>query len=179
MIRMGVVVRYSRALADVAFESNQVEAVSADLATYCEIFQAVPGILDAFHSPAVPRDTKQNILARLLLQYPVIPITANFMRLLLDHNRILYFATIYEDFLRTVNERKGVMTARVTTAVPLSDSDLSKLRQSLSEITGKNIALSLETNADLVGGVVIQIGSTVFDGSIRTQLAEMKQRLMA
>lgn len=177
MISSAILGRYARSLADVAFKENIEDQVIADLQTFREVFGTVPDILDVFHSPAVPRESKEKLLAELIARYPVNPISSNFLHILLQHNRIRYFSQILDGFLKTVNERKGVVFAKVTAAAPLSPRDLKMLETKLSEITGKLVNVESQTDKGLLGGVVVQIGSTVFDGSIRTQLAEVKRRL--
>ncbi|HYK90267.1 MAG TPA: ATP synthase F1 subunit delta, partial [Acidobacteriota bacterium] len=117
------------------------------------------------------------LLSVLLSRYPVRKVTANFLNVLLQHNRILYFEQIYQSYIRTVDERKGIVTAKVRTAAPLSEREQSTLRESLSRMTGKIVRLDMETDISLLGGLVVQIGSTVYDGSIRKQLAEMRRHL--
>jgi F-type H+-transporting ATPase subunit delta len=177
MISSAVFARYARALADVALETGQDGQVLRDLETYAEIFKAVPDLLPAFDSPAVPREAKEKLLSELFVRYPVCRITANFLRVLLGHHRLRYFLEICERYIRIVNERKGIVFARVRSAAPLSDRDLAVLRESLSRATGKSIAVELRTEPELLGGLIVQIGSIVYDGSIRTQLDEMKRCL--
>jgi F-type H+-transporting ATPase subunit delta len=169
--------RYARSLADVALEKREDEAVRKDLDTYREIFRQVPALLEAFDSPAVPLDAKERVLAGLLARYPVTKTVRNFLRLLLDHRRIRYYAEIYDSYVKTVNERKGIVDARVTSAVPLGDKDLASLRASLATATGSTVTLSVNNDPALLAGLVVKIGSTVYDGSIRTQLDEMRRRL--
>ncbi len=177
MIPSAILGRYSRSLADVAFEENLEEKVTEDLKTYNEIFIAVPDLLEAFHSPAVPRETKEKLLGELMQRYPVNPITSNFLRILLQHNRIRYFQQILDSFLKFVNERRGIVSAQVTAAAPLSQEELKSLEQKLAAITGRQVNVELRTDENLLGGTIVQIGSTIFDGSIRTQLADMRRRL--
>jgi F-type H+-transporting ATPase subunit delta len=177
MIPSAVLGRYARSLVDIVIEGNEEDAVRLDLATYREIFHAAPELLDAFHSPAIPREAKEKVLSSLLGRYPVRVTTANFLRVMLDYNRIKYFGQIVEAFIRNLNERKGIVEARVSAAAPLTESQLASLKERFTSITGKTITLDVVTDPTLVGGVVVQIGSTVYDGSVRTQLAEMKRRL--
>ncbi len=179
MIPLAIIGRYGRSLADVVLQSGEEKAVTEELLMYADIFQAVPDLLLAFDSPAVPRDSKEKILSELMSKYPVSITTANFLKVLLSHNRIRFFKEILDLYLKTVNERKGIVTAQVSAAAPISEDNLSRLRSMLSEVTGKTVTLSVRTDSSLLGGIVIQIGSTVYDGSIRTQLTELKQRLMA
>jgi F-type H+-transporting ATPase subunit delta len=177
VIPSAILGRYARSLAEVVFEENIEPKVTADLETYGEIFGAVPELLEVFHSPAVPRESKEKLLAALTAKYPVHPVASNFLQILLQNNRIRFFEQIRTGYLKSVNESKGIVSARVTTAAPLSVDELRKLEERLSGITGKLVNMESQMDPDLLGGLVVQMGSTIFDGSIRTQLAEMKRRL--
>ncbi len=177
MISSAVFARYARALADVALEQGEEAAVERDLDLYEEIFRAVPSVLDVLDSPAIPRDAKDQVLSGLFANYPVSRTVANYLRILLDHHRIRYFAQVHESYSRIVNERKGIIRARVTSAAPLQPSELARLRECLSRITGKIVELSAVTDPDILAGVIVQIGSTIYDGSVRTQLDEMRRCL--
>lgn len=177
MISSAILGRYAKSLAEVVFEENTDEKVTEDLKTYSEIFRAVPDFLEALDSPAIPREAKEKLLDELMVRYPVYSTTANFLRILLQNNRIRYFQEILDSFIKSVNEYKGIVSARVTAATPLSQQEAKGLEERLAEITGKTVNVELQTDANLLGGIVVQIGSTNFDGSIRTKLAEMKRRL--
>ncbi len=177
MISLAVLDRYARSLADVAFETGEVDAVARDMETYSEIFSAVPDLLIALDSPAVQRDAKEKVRAELLSRYPVRPLSANFLRVLLQHNRIRYFHEIYRSFFKIIDARRGIVTAKVTSSSPLSDAELARLREELSRVTGKTVNLDVQTDPELLGGVVVQVESTLYDGSIRRQLEEMKRQL--
>jgi len=177
MIPSAVLARYSKSLAQVVFEENVEQRVTEDLEAYNEIFHAVPALLEVFHSPAVPRESKEKLMGGLMARYPVHTVTSNFLRILLEHNRIRFFEQIRGHYLTFVNKRKGMIFAQVTAAAPLSEKGLKELADRLAVITGKLVKVELQTDASLLGGIVVQMGSTIFDGSIRTQLAEMKRRL--
>ncbi len=178
MISSAVFARYARALVDVVMERQEEPRVTQDLQTYREIFREVPELLDAFHSPAVPRDSKQRLLNELIARYPVSPTTANFLRVVLQHNRFRYFHEMFEYYVRAVNARKGVIAAQVTAPAELSEHELAVLREALAGATARTVTLSMRTDPELLGGLVVQIGSTVYDGSIRRQLAEMRELLV-
>jgi F-type H+-transporting ATPase subunit delta len=178
VISSAILGRYASSLADVAFEDKIEDKVAEDLKAYDEVFRAVPDVLEILDSPAVPRESKVKLLAELVKQYPVNLITANFLHVLLQHNRIRHFPQILSEFLNLVNERKGIVSATITASVPLSAEELKRIEERLSKITGKHVNVEPQTDEDLLGGIVVQMGSTVFDGSIRTQLADMKRRLI-
>ncbi len=178
MISTAIFARYARALADVALASGEERVVANDLETYREIFRQVPGVLELLDNPAVQRESKENVLSALMERYRVRQTTRNFLKTLLAHHRIRYFHEICDFYVKTVNERKGIVAAKVTTAWNLREQELTALLKSLSRVTGSQVTLSVQTDSELLGGVVVQIGSTVYDGSIRTQLNEMRRRLM-
>jgi F-type H+-transporting ATPase subunit delta len=177
VISSSIFARYARALADVTIENGEDAGVRRDLDTYREIFRQVPALLEALDSPAVQRDAKARVLAELLSRYPVSRSAANFLRILLAQHRIRYFAEICDGYVKTINERKGIVAARVTTAAPLSEQQMSVLQESLCRATGNRVTLSAAGDPAILAGVVVQIGSTVYDGSVRTQLDEMQRRL--
>jgi F-type H+-transporting ATPase subunit delta len=177
MISSAILDRYAQSLVDVAAGVKEEDAVSKDLELYREIFLAVPDVLEAFHSPSIPRESKEKTLSQLLALYPVQPISANFLRVLLKHNRIRYFRQIYESYCGILSKRKGIVTAKVVVAAPLGLQELTSLKDQLHRITGKAVSLDVQLKPDLLAGIVVQIGSTVYDGSVGTKLAEMKRQL--
>ncbi len=178
MISTAVYGRYARSLVDVVLERGAEAGVKASLELYRSIFSAVPDLLDTFDNPAIPREVKEKLLSELFARYPIDQITENFLRILLTNNRIRHFHEIVEYYTRILNERKGILAAKVTSASGLSQEEARTLERRLAETLGRTISMTVDTDPSLLGGLVVQIGSTVYDGSIRTQLAEMKQRLM-
>jgi len=177
VISSAILGRYARSLAEVVFEQNLEQAVTGDLQIYSEVFKAVPDLLDAFDSPGVPQEAKEKLLESLIGVHPINQITHNFLKVLLEHNRIRYYQQIYESYQDSVNEHNGIVSARVSTAMPLDLSEVKVLEEKLSDVTGKTVNMDPQTDADLLGGIVVQVGDTIFDGSIKTKLAEIKRRL--
>jgi F-type H+-transporting ATPase subunit delta len=177
LISSAILGRYANSLAEIVFEENVEEKVTENLKTYSEIFRAVPDLLETLDSPAVPREVKHKLLDELISRYPVNPIASNFLRILLQNNRIRYYQAILDGYLKSVDEHKGILSARVTASVPLTEEQLMRIQERLAGITGKLVHVELQTDSSLLGGIVVQMGSTHFDGSIRTQLADMRRRL--
>jgi len=170
--------KYARSLAEVAFEQNIEDKVVEDLRMFSGIFSQNPDVCRVFDSLAVPRDEKVKLLDALLTKYPVTTISSNFMRVLLDRNRIHSFQGIFNLFLELVNKRKGIVSAKIVTAAPLDSDGIGQIEKRLGNITGKTvIAAKIETDENLLGGIVVSVGNTIYDGSVRTQLDEMKRRL--
>jgi len=165
-------------LAEVAFEQNIEDRVAEDLRMFAEIFSAAPEVRGVFDSPAVPRDEKEKLLDALLTEHPVTPTASNFMRVLLESNRMRSFRNILYRFLEIVNRRKGIVSAKIVTAAPLDNDGIGRIEERLGKITGKTVVAAVETDEDILGGMVVSVGNTVYDGSVRTQLKEMKRRFM-
>ncbi len=177
MISSSLFSRYARSLADVVMEMGIVDEVGRDLELYREIFLAVPDLLDTFHNPAIPMEAKAKILSELLARYPVSRTTENFLKVLVDHHRLRYFHEIFDLYTKTLDARRGIVTAQVASAAPLSETEQRELRESLAQATGRSVILDVQTDKELLGGLVVRIGSTVYDGSVLRQLEEMRRRL--
>jgi F-type H+-transporting ATPase subunit delta len=165
-------------LAEVAFEQNIEDKVAEDLRMFAEIFSGYSDVCKVFDSPAIPRDEKEKLLDTLLTKYPVTPVASNFLRVLLERSRIHSFQSIFDLFLELVNKRKGIVSAKIVTATPLDRDGIGRIEKRLGKITGKTVvAAAVETDENILGGVVVSVGNTIYDGSVRTRLEEMKRRL--
>ena len=169
--------RYAEALADVATARNQVEQIDNELRVFTEMLKASPELHDMFASPIVSQTDKLKVLEALIARTRVGQMTANLMRTMLSHYRLQHLAEVYEQFRREINERKGLIAAEVTTAGEVGAAEQARLGRTLEQMTGSQVELKFKTDPSLIGGVVTRIGSVVYDGSVRTQLKEIKERL--
>ena len=178
MTPVAILGRYARSLAEVAFEQNIEDNVAEDLRMFAEIFSAVPDVRRVFDSPAIPRAEKEKLLDALITEHPVTSTTSNFLRVLLERNRIRSIRNIAELFVEIVNKRKGVVSAKIVTAAPIDSDGIGRIEERLGRVTGKTVVASaVEIDENILGGIVVRVGNTVYDGSVRTQLEEMKRRL--
>ena len=104
--------------------------------------------------------------------------TANFLRILLRNDRINEIGEIHDRFASVLEERKGVVSAEITSARELPESERAAFQANLEKLTGKKVNIKFVTNSDIIGGVVTRIGSTVYDGSVRTKLDTLKEQLI-
>lgn len=169
--------RYAEALADVATSRNQVEQIDGEVRVFAEMMKSSRELHDTFASPIVSQTDKLKVLEALLARTRTGEMTANLLRTLLSHYRLQHVAEVYEQFRREMNERKGLIIAEVTTATEVGAAEQAKLGRTLEQMTGKQVEFKFKTDASLIGGVVTRIGSVVYDGSVRTQLREIKERL--
>ena len=171
--------RYAEALADAAIGRNEVEQVDAELRAFAEMVRANRELYDLFASPVVSQRDKGKVLDAIINRARPGQMTVNLLRVMLVNYRLHYLGEVYDQFRRIINERSGVVVAEVTTAQPIGSAEQASLGRRLQEMTGKQVQFQFKTDPSLIGGVVTRIGSVVYDGSVRTQLQEIKQQLKA
>lgn len=169
--------RYATALADVIIEKRQESEVRAELIAWEQMFTANPSLLEIFSNPTVGYEQKQKVLSELISRTKVLPTTANFLRVLLKNQRLADLPQVNGKLLQILDERSGVISAEVVSAQPLPAETTAALAKTLGDITGKKVNLNLATDESLLGGIVTQIGSTVYDGSVRNQLERLGEEL--
>lgn len=170
--------RYAVALADVVTKTGETNPVQSELKTWEQIINANSDLQTAFGNPAISQDDKENVLENLIEKTKPTKTTANFLRVLLRNSRLTEISEINEKFSSVLEERSGTISARITSARTLSDGEKAEMRTNLSKLTGKSVSLNFEIDETLIGGVVTRIGSTVYDGSVKTQLEELKQQMI-
>lgn len=170
--------RYASALADVVIKTGETENVKNELKTWEEMTAANSDLLGAFRNPAIPHLSKEKVLESLLAKAQPSKTTANFLRILLRNSRLTDLREINEKFASVLEERSGVVSANITSARGLSDAEKAEFQTKLEKLTGKKVNLNFDIKEEIIGGVVTRIGSTVYDGSVKTQLENLKQQLI-
>ena len=169
--------RYAAALADVVIAQGEASEVQDELNTWARMMEDNSGLLEVFRNPTIPYDQKRNVLNTLIARTRVRPTTANFLQVLLQNHRLSELPEINRRLVLQLDERSGVVSARVTTARAMPEATQDTLRAQLGTLTGKKVRLQFEVDEELIGGIVTRIGSTVYDGSVRTQLQQIKQKM--
>lgn len=170
--------RYAVALADVVTAQGVAQEVREELSAWEEMMRVNPELLEVFRNPTIPYEKKQGVVKTLIARTNVRPITGNFLKVLLQNHRLADLNEINKSFVRELDRRAGVVTAHVTTARPVPNPAQETLRVKLGELTGSSVRLQFAVDEDLIGGIVTRIGSTVYDGSVRTQLQQFKQKMI-
>jgi len=174
--------RYAQALADAVFApASAVDArqISAELHAVDEMVQRVPELKTVLLSPAVSNARKRAVVSRLAASVPLSKLVRNFLYLLIDRRRSDLLKEIAPAFDAAVDERQGVVRAEVKSAAPLGDGQRSELESALSAVAGQNVRCEFQVDESLIGGVVARIGSTVYDGSVRSRLEAMRNTLVS
>ncbi len=170
--------RYSAALADVVLQAGDVDTVRDELAGWHRIFDENPNLSNVFSNPSITHLNKQNLLEELIARSAPTKTTANFLRILLKNDRLNEIGEINRRFASVLEERKGVIAAEITSARELPENERAAFQLNIEKMTGKKVNIKFLTNSDITGGVVTRIGSTVYDGSIRTKLDTLKEQLI-
>jgi len=170
--------RYARALADVITERGEMNEVVADLNNFAGLMSGHEQLRDVFASPVISLERKRAVLGDLLSRLQLRPTSNNFLQLLLANSRLHTLDQILRALARELDARTNIVSAEVTTARDIGEQEKTMLRDRLRAASGKDVRLRFRTDPQIIGGVVTRIGSLVYDGSIRNQLAQMKQRLM-
>lgn len=170
--------RYAAALADVVAERGEARQVQEELSAWESMMRGNAQLQEVFSNPTIPYDQKRKVLSELIARTRVRPVAANFLQLLLQNQRLTELGEVNKRFAQVLDERGGIVSAQVTTARPVPESSQQSLREKLTALTGKNVRLSFATDEELIGGLVTRIGSTVYDGSVRTQLQQVKEKMV-
>lgn len=177
MSLIAVARRYAAPLADVAIAHNKADQIDSELGVFAEMINNNRELYDLFASPVIPQSSKREVLDAIIGRVHPDYLTANLLRILLRNYRLQYVGSVHQEFRREMNLRKGIVVAHVSTAAEVAGSERELLSHRLHGMTGKQVQLEFKTDTALIGGVVTQVGSMVYDASVRTQLHEIEQRL--
>ncbi len=177
---MSVFSRYARAFADVVVEKKlDPRKVEDELWSFVRIVESVPDLRTVWENPSVEMRQKHAVLDQIIARMGGSRMLRNFAAVLIDHRRVAALPEIARQFEIDLNERLGLADAEVTSARELSDPEKRALEARVGAVTGKKIRARYKTDAKVLGGAVVKVGSTIYDGSIRGQLEKLKQELSA
>lgn len=169
--------RYAKALFSLAVESGRVEAWSGSLTMLGSALRDAPDVAAVVADPLHARDERRAIADRLSQSVKLEEAPANLLRLLADRNRLDRLSDVLRAFGELADQQLGRLRAKVTSAVPLEAAAVDALSQRLSDLTRLDVLLEQSVDPAVLGGVVAQVGSVVYDGSVRTQLEDLKRTL--
>jgi F-type H+-transporting ATPase subunit delta len=169
--------RYARALLDVAIAEADPQQVGDQVAAAAELFTSHADLWKVMANPAVPTPKKRAIVDALLPMLELHPVVQKLLQMLASRDRLVLLPDLAEAYRARLLEHQHVVQACVTSAVPLPADRVDALGKELAALTGRKVVMTTATDQAIIGGVVTQIGSTVYDGSIRRQLEKMRERL--
>ena len=175
MINGSLARRYSQALFDIASETG-LDQIDADLRELTKMVEGNREVKDTLLHPHISLSDKKSIMDKLMGE-DFGDITRRFLYLLIDRRRAYLLPAVQREFTRLADEARQVVEAKIASAVDLSADQLDELKKAIVRMTGKEVRLVSEVRAELIGGVLIQIGDRVIDGTIAHSLEKMRENL--
>lgn len=170
--------RYAQAFADVAFEAHMnAKDIQRQLADFGAAWHESRPMREFLLDPSFPVDQKVAFLDKLNAKLGMAQQTRNFIAVLIRNDRIAGFDEVIDEFRREINRRLGISEAKVTSARRLDEQERRQLQQQIAGLTGGQVEAHFAEDPSLIGGAVVQVGSTVYDGSVRGRLERMREQL--
>ena len=171
---------YARAFADVVFSAH-IDAARAigGLRQVATLFKESIELRRVWENPAVPADQKRKLLDVIVHRYGIDKPVRNLVAVLIDHRRMPYLPRIVDQVEKELDTRMGFAEAQISSARELSDPEKRSLEAQIAKTTGKKVRASYGLDPSLLGGAVVRLGSTIYDGSVRGQLEKIKETISA
>lgn len=170
---------YAEALAEVALAEKRPEQMRRELGDFLALMAESSDLRNFLESPAVPARAKQAVISKLIERTGASEALRNFLFLVVDHRRVGLLGAIGVAFGQELNARLGILEAEISAARELGAEEKQELVAVLERRTGKKIEASYRVAPELVGGAVVRIGSTIYDGSVRNGLERLRARMAA
>lgn len=167
--------RYAKALMLLGGEDGHTEKYRKELRGFAALMEKETELSDTICNPLYPVAERRMVLQASLKKIKMSKVMKSFAVLIFDKGRFGFLDSINEHYQMLADELKGVAHASVVSAVELSSDAVKKIRASLSKLTGKDVVLDVGQDPELIGGIVTKIGDLVLDGSIRTQISNMRE----
>lgn len=171
---------YARAFADVITDAKlDSAAIDRQLTDFLATWDGSKDLREVFDNPAIPIEQKIGILDKMNAKLGMFRETRNFLAVLTKNDRIVNLHEVVEAFRTELQERQGIRQAEITTARELSEQEKSSLLAGVGKLAGAKIQPSFKLDKSILGGAVVRVGSTVYDGSVRGRLERLREELIA
>jgi F-type H+-transporting ATPase subunit delta len=171
--------RYAHAFASVAAASHlDVAAAQQQLSDFSGTLAGSRELREVLMNPSIANEQKLKVLDAIAGRIGMFPQVRNFIAVIMNHQRLDELDEILTEYHAVADDQSGLTEAEVTSARPLNDNDRAELEAQVQKLAGGRIRTTYSQDATLLGGAVVRIGSTVYDGSIRAQLQQLKQKLV-
>ena len=169
--------RYAKALLLIGQEDGRAETYGSELKGVSDFIEKEKDLARVVSNPLYEASSRKKVLISVMEKLSLSIVMKSFILLLFDKGRFGFLVNVNEFYQKMADELKGVAKATLTSAIQLPDETIEKIRSSLSKMTQKQIKLDVKQDSSLIGGIVTQIGDFVLDGSIKTQLLNMRESL--
>ncbi len=173
-----VIRRYARALFELAREEKKLEQAETDLKKIRDMLDQAEEFRELLESPIIQAAEKRKVFEELLKDR-VDSLTFHFLLLLLHKNREELLPGIIENFLKLLDESRGIVRGQLITAHEFSGDQLTRLKEQLDQYAGGDVRLEQQVDTDLLGGFIVRLGDTVIDNSIRNQLNRLRETMVS
>ena len=171
--------QYANALADIALAQGAAEPAAKQLQEFGAACEQSAELRNFLASPAVSIEDKHAVIEKIASRMGASKIIRNFLLVLADHRRTALISEVIATFHEVIRQRQGMAEAEISTALELSAAQKKEMAAALGKLTGKKIETKYALDPALLGGVVVRIGDTIYDGSLRSRLNELRARLSA
>lgn len=171
--------RYAGALVDVALENKQADRVKEELAAFAAMVRESAELHAFLSNPSIARASKHAAIEQLVARMGASRTLRNYLFVIVDQRRAGMLPEIEQAFSALLDARQGVMQATVTSAADLTEGERAELDAALEKLTGKIVQAQFNTDPALIGGAIVKIGSTIYDGSVRAQLNRLRARMIS
>ncbi|MDY6792161.1 MAG: ATP synthase F1 subunit delta [Thermodesulfobacteriota bacterium] len=177
MKNLSIARRYAKALLLIGKEDGKAESYKDELDGFANLLSREKELDQAICNPLYDSGGRKSVLRAIIEKIGLSTVMTSFLMLLFDKGRIGFISDINDYYQKLADELKGVARASLVSATELSSETIDKIRATLSKRTGKEIILEVEQDPGLIGGIVTRMGDLVLDGSIKTQLFNMRESL--
>ena len=178
MLKDIVAKRYAKALLSLALASKETETVKRDLRAVAELYKNSRNLQSVIMNPIFGTKDKSGVLKGLASELKVTDLSARFMDLLVEKGRFRYIGEVAAAYSDLLDQHEGRVKATVISASQLTDAEVAKLSERIKAAIGKDVELKVEVDPALIGGIRTKIGSTVYDGSLRNQISQVREALL-
>ncbi len=177
MKNLAIARRYAKALLLISKEDGQTDTYRNELGGFSDLMEQEKSLNEAITNPLYETRGRRNVLQAVIDKLDLTRTMKSFLLLIFDKGRIGFIGSINDYYQTLADELKGVARASLVSAIDLSAETVEKIRVALSQKTSKDIILEVEQDPELIGGIITKIGDLVWDGSIKTQLINMRESL--
>jgi len=177
MLRGAVARRYAHAMFELALEGDMLDSLESDLKGVLEIVEGNPELQRIIYHPQVTSKDKKELVGNIFSEH-ISAVAKNSLFFLIDRRRESFLGDIVAAFILLANQHRNIVEVHVTSAVEMNEKEQKNLAKVLDKLAGKKVQPEYAVDPSLIGGVVVRIGDRVIDGSVKTRLATLRDRLI-
>jgi F-type H+-transporting ATPase subunit delta len=170
--------RYAKALLTLGREDGNYEKYGEELDQFVAVWDSEPEFADAVSNPLYAKENRKVICSAVVDKMEFSPVFKSLVDLMIEKNRLGIISEVRSFYQKLLDELANLSRAKVTSATPLSEEAVDSIKASLEKATGSSVIMEMEVDPELIGGVVARVGDLVLDGSVRSQLASIKENLI-